>query len=302
MNRSVSSLTQEFLTYTAVRSLSPHTQDSYRRDLRTFANLLAELAKSAEDDIAIINTNDLRLCVALLSERKLSASSINRFISTIRSFFMYCRRMDYIKISPAVSVKTLKAPIKLPRFLFEKEAETLCKQPEQKPLLWKARDTALFEFMYSTGCRVSEVATLKLGDIASDKKSAIVMGKGSKERNVFLSPEAQSALKAYLQERQMRLKAERPVKTVFINAGGTALTVRGIRYILSRYTGVEGTGKHVNPHALRHTFATAMLSNGADIRTVQEMLGHASVSTTQRYTHVSTEKLIEVYNQAHPHS
>ncbi|MBO5691028.1 MAG: tyrosine-type recombinase/integrase, partial [Spirochaetaceae bacterium] len=171
----------------------------------------------------------------------------------------------------------------------------------------EARDKALFQMFYSSGCRVAEMAGLTLEDFSQDLSSAMVRGKGGKDRRVFFTPTASSALKEYLPQRQQKLLhsgkdvAKEPVRSLFLNNQGGALTTRGIRYILSRYSGVEGTNNPVSPHAFRHTFATALLSNGADVRMVQEMLGHSSISTTQRYTHITTAQLVKTYNQAHPH-
>ena len=159
--------------------------------------------------------------------------------------------------------------------------------------------------LYSSGCRASEIVGLRLIDFMDGGHSAIVTGKGNKQRKVFFAEEARKALAEYLKDRKKLLadlKKDPAPGQVFINLKGGPLTTGGLRYILSRYSGVEGTKRHINPHAFRHTFATTMLGNGADVRMVQEMLGHSSISTTQRYTHITTEKLIETYNKAHPHS
>ncbi|UKI54431.1 MAG: tyrosine-type recombinase/integrase [Treponema sp.] len=193
----------------------------------------------------------------------------------------------------------------MPRFLTSPEIDELCEQPEKKELLWANRDRALFEMMYSSGCRVSEIVGLKFSDMAEDFGSAVVTGKGRKDRIVYFERDAKIALENYIRDREQLfrgLNKKDDVKEIFVNQKGTPLTAHGVRWILSRYTGMEGTNHHVSPHALRHTFATAMLMHGADVRIVQELLGHSSVSTTQRYTHITTEKLIDVYNKAHPHS
>ena len=193
----------------------------------------------------------------------------------------------------------------MPRFLTGDEIDKLCMQPDVNELLWASRDKAIFEMMYSSGCRVSEVSSLKLSDISYDKGSAIVTGKGKKDRRVYFEKDAREAMEKYLPERKSlleKLGIRDNVEELFVNQRGRPLTAHGIRWILERYSGAEGLNHHVSPHALRHTFATAMLSGGADVRVVQEMLGHSSVSTTQRYTHITTERLIDVYNKAHPHS
>ena len=182
---------------------------------------------------------------------------------------------------------------------------TLCKEPQVNELLWEKRDRAIFTMLYSSGCRISEMCSLKLSDFMDNYHSAIVTGKGNKQRKVFFEEESRKALALYLEDRKKVLLAngiQTPTANLFINQKGHALSVGGMRYIISRYSGNEGTKKHVNPHAFRHTFATTLISNGADVRYVQEMLGHSSISTTQRYTHVTTERLIDIYNKAHPHS
>lgn len=289
-------IVEEFLSYIfAVRNLSENTLTGYKHDLDLFLELCGKT------ELKDINIGDLQLCVAQLSERKFSATSINRFISAVRSFFKYCFRMGYVDSNPALRLKTINAPQKMPRFLYPAETAEFSVQPEKTNLLWPVRDEAIIKCLYSSGCRVGELAGLKVSDLTKDLSSAIVLGKGRKERRVFFSKETVESLKFYLAERNRRIKAEVPVEALFINQQGTELSIRGIRYIINRYSGIEGLNHHISPHALRHTFATTLLSNGADIRVVQELLGHASISTTQRYTHITTEQLVKTYNQAHPH-
>lgn len=288
---------EEFLSYeSGVRGLSPHTVAGYRQDLYKLTNFLGE-------DCAIesVTKEDLRYCVGMLTSQGTAASSVNRFIAACRSLFAYCYRFQYIKNNPALEVKTVKQPQYLPKFMTASEIDALCAQPEVKELLWKERDKALFELLYSSGCRVSEVAGLTLDDLSSDLKRAIVHGKGGKDRQVFFEEDTRNALREYFPQRALRIPKERGVKALFINHVGRPLTPRGIRYIIARYSGVEGTNRPVSPHAFRHTFATSMVAKGADVRFVQEMLGHSSISTTQRYTHIGREQLIDIYNRAHPH-
>lgn len=294
---------QEFLTYiSSVRGLSENTITGYRQD---FNHLLEYLGKDRRlEDVSL---EDLRGCISFLSQKKYSVTSINRFIAAVRGVFSYAKRFGYLKKNPSGELKTLRAPKHLPKFMTQTEVDAMCLQPESKPLLWESRDRALFEMLYSSGCRVSEMADLKFSDCSSDFKSAVVTGKGRKDRRVYFEEDARNALAQYLKERRERFPMHErdgafPIANVFINQRGGPLSPHGIWYIVSRYSGVEGTNRQVSPHAFRHTFATQMLNNGADIRMVQEMLGHASISTTQRYTHVTVERLKEVYNQAFPHS
>lgn len=297
----LSELADEFLIYIeSVRTLSQNSVIAYKNDLAHLMEVLGEDAL-----IENVSTEDLRFCVAKLSGENKASSSINRFIAAVRTFFAYCKKLGYIEVNPALELKTVRLPKHIPTFLTAREVDSLCALPEAHELLWETRDKALFEMMYSSGCRVSEIVSLKIKDFGSDFSSVIVTGKGKKDRKVYFGKEAQEVLEIYLADRKKRFASEKLQDNspyVFVNQKGGALTTGGVRYILSKYTGLQGINRHVSPHALRHTFATAMLANGADVRVVQEMLGHSSISTTQRYTHITTEKLIDIYNKAHPHS
>lgn len=289
---------EEFLVYQEnVRNLSTNTIIGYRNDLNALCGMLG----GGERPLDSIGRDDLRVCIGELSRKQMAASSINRFIAAVRSLFAYCRRFEYISNNPAAEITTVRQPRKLPRFMTEAEVNTLCSLPENRELLWQARDDAIFKLLYSSGCRVSELAGLKLTDLSADFRSAIVRGKGGKDRQVFFSSQACTALRKYLLERKARFPTSSGVQALFVNLKGKSLTSRGIRYIVERYSGVEGTNHPVSPHAFRHTFASTMLAHGADVRVVQELLGHSSISTTQRYTHITTAQLIQTYNRAHPH-
>lgn len=293
----VKDASEEFLLYLeTVRGMSLNTVSAYRNDLIQFAIMQGI---GTDRDMAAVSAEDIRGCIAFLSKEKRAASSINRFIASVRSLFAYCRKFQYIQVDPALDVKTVKIPKVLPHFMTGAEVDKLCAAPEKKELLWEKRDHALLEMLYSSGCRISEIASLTLEDISGDYSSAVVTGKGKKDRRVYFEQDARNALTAYLDDRKKRFAKSDP--HVFVNQNGSALSVRGMRWIIDRYSGPEGTNHHVNPHAFRHTFATAMLTGGADVRLVQELLGHASISTTQRYTHITTDRLIAEYNKAHPH-
>ncbi len=295
--KTVSQLAIEFLVYLdSVRGFSSNSVVAYKNNLSHLEELVGS-DKNIED----VAPNDLRLCIAKLSAEKKSSASINQFIAAARAFFSYCRKFGYIEKNPSLDLKSVKIPKHLPRFLTSAEVDSLCSLPEKNELLWEKRDKALFEMMYSSGCRVSEIVSLKLNDFQSENSSAIVKGKGRKERKVYFEDDARAALKEYLEDRKKRFAENNKSPFVFVNQQGKPLTTGGVRYILSRYSGNEGLKHHISPHALRHTFATAMLSNGADVRIVQEMLGHSNISTTQKYTHITTSQLIEIYKHAHPH-
>ena len=297
----LNSAINEYLLYLdAVRGLSANSVLGYKKDLDY---LMLFVGKDV--DIKDVTKENLLFCIGELSKKKMAATSINRFIAAVRTFFAYCKKFQYIPTNPAIELKTVRIPKKIPRFLTANEMNSLCNQPELKELLWTSRDCAIFEMLYSSGCRVSELANLRFSDFMEGFTKAIVKGKGNKDRVVYFAKQAQAALKIYLDDRKKILqekKVENEPEYIFINQKGNRLSAAGIRWIVSRYSGVEGTNHHISPHAFRHTFATQLLSNGADVRAVQELLGHSSISTTQRYTHITTEKLIEIYNKAHPHS
>jgi len=291
----------EFLIYlSSVRTLSDNTVTGYRNDLKHLQEFL-----EPDATLESVTKEELLTSIGYLSRKKLAAASVNRYVAAVRTLFAYSKKMGHISVNPALELKTVKLPKRIPKFLTEKEVDNLCEMPQKKELLWETRDKAIFEMLYSSGCRVSEIAGLKFQDFTDGFKAALIRGKGKKDRYVYFAEDAQNALKKYLDDREKKfvdLKKEDFCDFVFVNQKGGPLSVRGISWILSRYSGPEGTNHQISPHALRHTFATAMLGNGADVRLVQELLGHSSVSTTQRYTHITTEKLIDTYNKAHPHS
>lgn len=287
----------EYIKYLeGVRGFSPSSVKAYSNNVKRLIRM-----KGLKIDIKSIVLNDINDCIISLSKKGLATVTINLFIVSIRSFFSFCKKMRFIDVDITTTLKLFHPPYKLVTFLSGEEIDKLCKQPEIKEILWKERDIALFEFMYSTGCRVSEVEKVKISDLTENHKSALVHGKGSKDRYVFLGKEARRTLDIYLASRKLRFPKE-DEDALFLNQKGGLLTTSGIRYILSRYSGNEGTMLHVAPHTIRHSFATTLLNNGADLRIVQEFLGHASISTTQRYTHVTTTDLIKIYNEAFPHA
>jgi integrase/recombinase XerC len=324
----------EYLSYlSGVRSLSPRSVASYGRDLSLFESFL-EGRSPVDADVS-----DVRLFVADLGSARYEPSSVNRVLSSLRGFYRYAVRFGLRADNPATSVRNLKTAKKLPVFLHPDEAAAFCAAPTAGIVagtggvsrvaasiglasrggvsanavpatatvpaaeLWPERDGALFSVLYTTGCRVSELASLTVGDFSPDWSSAIVTGKGSKERKVFLSRDARKLLREWLVIRKACLDRaqETECRALFLSRRGKPLSVRGIQYIVSRYSGGTTGIKHISPHALRHSFATTLVSRGADIRVVQEMLGHSSISTTQRYTHVTGERMKKLYHRAHPH-
>jgi integrase/recombinase XerC len=298
---------EEYLAYLgAVRGLSPRTLRSYREDFDAF-----ERFTSSPDDASAM---DIRAFVASLVTEGKASSSVNRTLAAIRGYFRYRVRFGGLAVDPSRDVECLPYKRPLPRFLFEDEAAAFVQLPEGE-LFGPSRDRAILEFLYSTGCRVAEASNLTLDKLNLAGGSARVLGKGSKERVVFLAQPAKAALASYLPLRSERLRrtqgeertavkgasARSPKDYLFVNARGGRLTERGIEWIIQGYAERSGSKRSVTPHAFRHSFATHLVEHGADIRAVQELLGHSSVSTTQIYAHVDMERLRKVYEQAHPH-
>jgi integrase/recombinase XerC/integrase/recombinase XerD len=284
-----------YLDYLAgVRSLSPHTLEAYRRDLVQFLQFVDR--EELEEDSAIA----VRAFLGDLGRRGLAATTINRILSSLRGYFRFRRRHGGLENSPAEGVRNRKMRKRLPGFLFADQVDRFL-PPSADHGFRTLRDKALLEFLYSTGCRAAEAVGASLTDVDLKNGSVRVLGKGGKERLVFLGQVAVDALRDYLLLRKQRgLQGDR--NALFVNMRGGRLTTRGLRFILKRYVEESGWQGPVTPHTLRHSFATHVLDEGADIRVVQELLGHASLSTTQVYTHVGLEKLRQVYHKAHPHA
>ncbi|WP_318720760.1 tyrosine-type recombinase/integrase [Treponema sp.] len=296
----VSDAVDEFLVYLkTIKGFSQNTVISYKNDLEKFKFFCGK-SKFIDE----LEFNDLRYAIPCLSERGEKSTSINRYIAAVRSLFAYCRKFDYIKENPSLRLKTVRGDKPYHQVVTDNEMYKVCKSPEEKKLLWPARDKALFEMLYSSGCRVSEICSLTLKSFSPGFSKAKITGKGNKDRIVFFEADALDSLKVYLKEREeciKKNKVQKEPESLFINQAGTPLTQRGVAWILSKYTSVEGINHHFSPHDFRHAFATALVNEGLDIRKVQALLGHSSISTTQRYTHVSRAKVESDYRKAHPH-
>lgn len=289
-------MTGEYLScLESVRGLSPKTVAAYASDLARFGEYLGPRAPESAA------AADVRGFVAELSARGSVETSTNRAISSLRGFFAYCVKFGVRDSNPAAGLRGLKAKRSLPGFLFEREAAAFLDIPEGDDFA-TARDRALMEFLYSTGCRLAEVAGLRAAALSMPRSEARVTGKGSKERIVFLNAKAKKAMAEYLPLRKAKLAGGKDSPFVFLSQKGRGLSARGIAYLVCARARKSMMAKNVHPHTFRHSLATHLLDHGADIRIVQEILGHSSVSTTQIYTHVSLEKLKEVYSQAHPHA
>lgn len=289
---------QEYLAYLEqVRKLSPATCTAYRNDLRLFLEWFErELGESVP-----VDTESIRAFFAHLSRSEEAISSINRRLSSIKGYFRYLQRYGYVDSTPVEAVRGMKQEKRLPDFLFEKEVQALLEMEGDD--FTSARDKFILEALYSTGCRISELCGIDLSRVGNERRSIVVRGKGGKDRRVFLGKNAVTALAAYLPHRTARLRylgrSDEPA--LIINARGGRLTQRGVAGIIEKRLREVGIIKQASPHTFRHSFATHLLDRGADIRAVQELLGHASLSTTQVYTHVGLSRLKEVYERAHPH-
>jgi len=301
---------RQFIHYlSAEKNASPHTCRAYERDLEEFENFLKSsgMSLSTAQDIEMgkVDRLAIRRYLSFLHRRN-KKSSIARKISTLRSFFKYMVREQLATSNPAKSVSTPKVEKPLPTTLTVDEAFRLMetpKNPSEKSISDTAknkrlRDGAILELLYSSGLRVGELVGLNLNRLDLDLGIVKVMGKGRKERIVPVGSKAVEALKTYLEKRAVE-GGEEPL---FVNSRGGRLTARSVGRLVKKYTKSSGIFRKVSPHSLRHTFATHLLDAGADIREIQEMLGHASLSTTQRYIHLSMGKLMEVYDKAHPRS
>lgn len=288
---------ERFLQELHRNNVSPHTLESYGSDLRQFLEYFCsnglEPPPVAEFDILRI-----REWLGSLHSRELDALSIRRKLAALRTFFGFLLREGTIAVNPARLVRTPKAPKRLPTVMTPDQVNGLIDAVAGKRLErpHPARDLAIFEFLYGCGLRVSELVGLDLADIDPGERWLRVRGKGRKERLVPYTAKAHEALERYLALRAAR----RGERGLFVNHRGARLTDRGVRQIVKLYSTLISGDPSVHPHSFRHAFATHLLSNGADLRSIQELLGHARLSTTQKYTQVSLTDLMAVYKKAHP--
>jgi integrase/recombinase XerC len=284
----------DFLNYlTMERNVSPHTGRSYLSDLEQFADFIPDTELSA------IDHQILRQFIAHLMKNDVKKSSIARKLSAIRSFFKYLNREGIVSANPARLVGTPRQEQRLPAVLTVDDAQRLMDGPKsndpghQESML---RDRAVLETLYSTGIRASELIGMNRDDIDRSDNLVRIRGKGRKERVVPIGHKALDAIDAYT---GMKIKGAE-LAAVFTGPTGKRLTARTVQRILENYRNKLGLTQKASPHTLRHSFATHLLESGADLRAIQELLGHASLSTTQRYTHLNLDSLMETYDKAHP--
>jgi integrase/recombinase XerC len=321
-------IVQEFLNYLKYeKRFSEHTAKCYGADLSQFGEFLSLRAEQREPTAEVISpehpgpvsvtavattvrvdelvlrstTEDIRAYLGLLNEKQYSKSTIARKLATLRSFYKFLVRRGRLSSNPVTPVRTPKQEKKLPKFLEYDEVKRLLDTPPIDTWLG-ARDRAIMETLYSTGMRVSELVALNMDDIDFLGEILHIRGKGKKERIAPISSSALQVIQHYMEYRNKRAQnnANFDSKVLFVNKHGSRLSTRSVRRKMDKYLKMAGLDPNISPHTLRHSFATHMLNNGADLRSVQELLGHQSLSTTQIYTHLGTTRLKEVYQSAHP--
>jgi integrase/recombinase XerC len=282
------------------KNSSELTVKSYREDLTQSINFLRGHTALANLSPKQVTTRHVRAFIAWLTEQNYSRATIARRIASLRSLYRYLQRQQKVDRDPTDGLKGPKLDQNLPHFLSQEDIDKLLNAPQGETLMC-LRDRAILETLYSAGLRVSELVALNQEYLDLNDGTAVVRGKGKKERIALLGPQALKAVEAYLHERKLQksLKVkENPA--IFLNKNGTRLTTRSVGRLLEKYIKLAGMDSRTTPHTLRHTFATHLLDAGADIRGVQELLGHSSLGTTQIYTHVTTTRLKESYQKAHP--
>ena len=245
-------------------------------------------------------TEQVKAFLAFLGTQVYSKSTVARKLATLRSFYKFCMRRGYVKTHPLATIRTPKQEKRLPKFLEVDKITKLLATPDDNTLLG-ARDRAMLEVLFSTGVRVSELVDLNFADVEFEGRTIRVRGKGKKQRTTPIGPTALAAVQKYLQLRRADVRSVNfDQQALFVNKHGQRLSTRSVRRKLDKYLVQAGLDPTISPHTLRHSFATHMLANGADLRSVQELLGHQSISTTQIYTHLTTPRLKQAYDEAHP--
>jgi len=284
---------QSFLEYLAhQKDFSPNTTRAYETDLKQFMGFLKEkkIVSFAQVDYPIF----LGFLSFLKADKSYTEKSVARKVASIKAFFKYLSARKLIKSNPALLLYSPRVPERLPEFLTVEEVTKVIETPEGDG--WQAyRDRAILELLYATGIRVNELTSLVMGNVNLPGDTIKVEGKGRKERIVPVGKPAMNALIEYLERRPQKNR-----ETVFLNKYGKSLTDRSVERLVDKYGKKAGIGRRITPHTFRHSFATHMLDRGADLRSVQELLGHERITTTQIYTHLTVERLREFYNKAHP--
>jgi integrase/recombinase XerC len=295
----IENLVDEFLTnLRAHQNFSRHTLESYGLDLRQF---LTFLEAEQITELTAINYRTIRKFLAALKDVEFARASVARKLACLRSFLKFLCRQGYLLNNPVLTITTPKREKHLPKFLYLDEVNALLEIPDSTTELG-IRDRAILEILYAGGLRLQELVNLKLRDLDLSRGYLRVFGKGAKERLAPIGIPAERALERYLQIARPALLQlnPQPVEAVFLNYRGTQLSGRSIERMMDKYLKIMALNRKISPHTLRHTFATHLLDNGADLRVVQELLGHVDISTTQIYTHLTKERIRAVYLKNHP--
>lgn len=284
------------------RGLSKHTIRAYKNDLNKFSEWMCDnLGVNTIEKAEMLTLSQLRSYWAFRRANGVSQQSMRRGQSSIRGMFLYAVKHGYIHKNPAEGMDSPKRQLPLPKAVSENDLSMILQNPSPNTLLG-LRDRAILELIYGSGLRVSEASNMQKNQLDLESQVTRVTGKGSKERIIPLTPVSCKAIKMYLSRRHTEAPETKDVSWLFLNRFGTRLTSRSIARLLNKHTREVALMRHISPHQLRHSFATHLLDGGADIRAVQEMLGHENLSTTQIYTHVSKEKLLNTYRATHPRS
>lgn len=301
MQESIRDLIEPFTSYlSGVRGLSPHTVIAYARDVRQFASWTK--ATTGDDSLsAEIDHTLLRSFLGTLRRRGYAPTTVARKLASLRAFFRYLQHAGVMEEDPASLLHSPRTPHHLPAF-FSREEMSEVLRGTRGDSFCEVRNHAILEFLYSTGVRLSELTGLNSGDVQKHERTVLVRGKGRKERITPVGEPALDALDDYLAVRTelLRVKGEVDPDALWLNRSCKRLSGRSVQRIVRRYLRAVSDREKISPHVIRHTFATHLLDNGADLRAVQELLGHESLSTTQVYTHLTTDRLKQVYRQAHP--
>ena len=299
-------LIQEFKKYlVGEKNASQNTVSAYLNDLTQFEAFLRETGHACHNSkirVDLIDRLTIRSFMSQLYRKSHSGASMGRKLSTLSSFFKFLRRESYIKTNIVKTIPIPKKINKLPSYLSIDEVFRLLDLPEPDSFSG-ARDRAILEVFYGTGIRISELVGMSPNDLKLKQRTVKVLGKGKKERILPLGEKIVKVIESYLQFRTEHIKNKKldsHPSGLFLNQRGQNISARGVRKIISRYIRTNNFSKSISPHSLRHTFATHMLEAGADLRVIQEMLGHVSLSTTQKYTHLNIDRLTETYDKAHP--
>lgn len=307
---------KDFLQHLRRRDVSRHTLTAYENDVATFLKHTSQIRQKRFDELtpADVDAFAIRAFLGELHKQRISASSAARKLSAIRTFVKFLRRDDLIEDDPSSLVASPKKPETIPAHLTIAEMNKLLEMPDSSAPLGR-RDRAILELFYASGLRLSELVGLDMEDVNLPGRMVRVMGKGRKQRLVPFNTSTADALRAWIKDRSgamgamgatgardaKPLRPERGAKAaLFLNYRGGRLSTRSVDRLVRRYVALCGSKFGISPHALRHSFATHLLANGADLRAIQELLGHARLSTTQRYTHVNAQQLIDVYKKSHP--